>query len=254
LASYITTADAISKYFSDDPEWRRLSEAFHSIARVEGERRRQPKDVARDELKKREDYLFDNVYQAVVRQELQVLLMDGSRTFQLPGLYIYDTYEMADALRSGWAGKLTLTGPDTIWKDARLVFTDANWQQIQPQREGDSSGTVATVQRTNETPAMAAPAGERLPAQASDAVSSQSDGGTGLERVRAAMDAIKADRKQLRRADFEEMVRKFVGPRTNAATLGALWLELAPEGWRRPGQGSPPAGLMVDWKGFLSRK
>ena len=68
------------------------------------------------------------------------------------------------------------------------------------------------------------------------------------------MEAIKADRKQLRRADFDAMVREFVGPRTNADTLEALWLKLAPEGWRRPGQGSPPAGLMVDWKGFQSRK
>ena len=64
------------------------------------------------------------------------------------------------------------------------------------------------------------------------------------------MEAIKADRKQLRRADFEEMVRELVNPRTNAAILEALWLELAPEGWRRPGQGSPPAGLMVEWKDF----
>jgi hypothetical protein len=99
--------------------------------------------------------------------------------------------------------------------------------------------------------------GERLPPQAwdpSDAAASQSEGGTGLDRVRAVMEAITADRKQLRRADFDAMVREFVGPRTNAVTLEALWLELAPEGWRRPGQGSPPAGLMVDWKGFLSRK
>jgi hypothetical protein len=130
LGSYVTTADAIAKYFSDDPEWCRLSDEFHSIARDPGAlglypgKERQLEDEARAELAKRElakreDYLFDNVYQAVVRQALQVLLMDGSRTFQLPGLYTLDTHRMADALRSGWAAKLRLTGPDTIWTAAR---------------------------------------------------------------------------------------------------------------------------------------
>ena len=142
MSSYVTTADAISKYLSDDPEWNRLSDEFHSIARdpaalriglgsgkerkLEDEARA---ELAKRELAKREDYLFDNVYQAVVRQALQVLLMDGSRTFQLPGLYTLDTHRMADALRSGWAAKLRLTGPDTIWTGAQLVFTEENWRQ-----------------------------------------------------------------------------------------------------------------------------
>ena len=129
---------------SDDPEWSCLSDEFHSIARDPGAlslglglgsgKERKLEDEARAELTKRElakreDYLFDNVYQAVVRQALQVLLMDGSRTFQLPGLYTFDTHRMADALRSAWAAKLRLTGPDTIWTGARLVFTEENWRQ-----------------------------------------------------------------------------------------------------------------------------
>ena len=126
MSSYVGSADAISKYFSDDSEWCRLSDRFHAIGREPGNGR-QPKDDARAELAKREAFLLDNVYQAIVRQELQLLLMDGSRTFQLPGLYAYDTKGMADALQAAGATKLPLTGVDS-WNGARLVFPEENWQ------------------------------------------------------------------------------------------------------------------------------
>ena len=42
-------------------------------------------ELTKRELAKREDYLFDNVYQAVARQALQVLLMDGSRDVSITG-------------------------------------------------------------------------------------------------------------------------------------------------------------------------
>jgi hypothetical protein len=116
LPSYISTADAISKHLTDDREWRRLSDEFHKVARDPGslfgsgkERRLEDEacaELTKRELAHREDQLIDDVYQAVVLQELPVLLMDGCRTFQLPGLYTYDTPRMLDALRSGWAGKL----------------------------------------------------------------------------------------------------------------------------------------------------
>jgi hypothetical protein len=267
LPSFVSTADAISKYLLNDPEWCRLSDEFHSIARDPGAlglgpgKERQLEDEARAELAKRElakreDYLFDSVLQAVVRQELQVLLMDGYRMVQLPGLYLL-VLEMADALRSGWAGKLRLTGPDTIWNGARLVFPEEDWRQwlkSQATRR-DSPAAVGAVQRTEETPPMTANAGKRLPAQASDpadGAAPQSDDSSGLDRVRAVMRDIRLQRKQITRSDFNAMVRELVDPRTKAGTMDALWRKLAPDEWRRRGQGAPPAGLMVDWKDYLS--
>jgi hypothetical protein len=242
LPSYVGTADAISKYFSDDFEWRRLSDQFHSIARDPGalgskalgpgvlgpnkERQLEHEvraEQAKRELAKRENYLLDNVYAAVVQQELQLLLMDGDRTFQLPGLYIYDSARMVDALRSGWAGKLRLTGPDTAWQAARLVFPEADWQRCREEQA--------------QRPA--------------DDAASQSDDRAGLEKVRAVIRGIARDGNQLRRRDFDAMVRELVDRRILVAHLEALWRELSPREWRRPGQGSPSAGLMVAWKEYL---
>jgi hypothetical protein len=234
LPSFVSTADAISKYLTDDREWCRLSDEFHKITRDPGALGVGPKEerqlevevraeLAKRELASRENYLFGNVYQAAVQQELQVLLMDGCRTFQLPGLY---TYDMADALRSGWAGKLRLTGLDTAWRDARLVFREADWQRW---RESQAQPRVPAAIGTG----------------------SQSDDRTGLDRVRAVMQGIKLQGKQLRRSDFDAMVRELVDRRIKADTLDARWRELAPEEWRKPGQGPPPAGLMVHWKEYL---
>jgi hypothetical protein len=129
VPSYVTTADAISKYFSDDPEWCLLADNFNFIARGPGEEGG-PKDDARAKLKRREFDLFNNVYQAVVGKELPVLVaFDGASTFfQLPDHYLL-TAEMLDALKKGWAGWLRLNGRDKIWNGARLVFAEENWRQ-----------------------------------------------------------------------------------------------------------------------------
>jgi hypothetical protein len=128
LPGLVTTADAILKNFLDDPEWCRLTDKLNSIVRVP-DKARQPKDDARDKRNRRENDLFNNVYNAVVLQKLQVLVaIDGTNTFQLPGPYLV-SHEMRHALRTGWAETLRLTGQDTTWRGKRLVFTDENWRQ-----------------------------------------------------------------------------------------------------------------------------
>lgn len=80
-----------------------------------------------------------------------------------------------------------------------------------------------------------------------------SDAGTadGVATVRAVINAIRADKKQLKRIAFTSMVRELVKPRPTLPEIEALWRELAAEEWRKPGQGSPPAGVMVeDWESF----
>jgi hypothetical protein len=119
-----------------------------------------------------------------------------------------------------------LTGPDAAWRDARLVFPEADWQRW---RENQTQSGVV----------MAVGAG------------SQSDDPTGLDKVRAVMEGVTLHGKQLRRRHFNAMVRELVDPRVNSDSLDALWRQLAPEEWRKKGQGSPPTGLMVDWKDYL---
>lgn len=76
----------------------------------------------------------------------------------------------------------------------------------------------------------------------------------GAAKVRAIVDAIKADRKQLRRKAFDAMVRALVTPQPDSQALDALWREVTPEEWRKPGQGNPPTGRMVDnWKVYSPR-
>ena len=75
----------------------------------------------------------------------------------------------------------------------------------------------------------------------------------GIDRLRAVLDAIRADRKRLKRADFVAMVRELIDRRARLEAIDSLWRELAPAEWREQGPGSPPAGLMVkDWKSYLS--
>lgn len=125
MPSYILTADALLNFLSDDPEWCRLSDEFHSLSR---EDEPQKKHQVLDELKTCENELFDNVYQAVVGQKLQVLVsINETSTIQLPGTYLL-TDKIADALRSGWVETLRLVGRDTAWNGARLVFTEEKWQ------------------------------------------------------------------------------------------------------------------------------
>ena len=241
LSGYVGTADAISKYFSDDAEWCRLSDEFHSIARDPGGlsglgKERRLDDEARAELVKRalaqrENYLIDNVYQAVVRQELQVLLMDGSQTFQLPGLYIYDSARMVDALRSGWAGKLTLTGVDTRWNGARLVFAEADW------RRGHPSHVLRRGSDASQGERPGTPRGNRA------RVEKWSHRNRARQRHRCSKEQLKEyiaeildDRLRLRKGDFEAMCRR-LGFKPNE--IGRLWNDTVPEEWRKEGGGAP---------------
>src|SRR5262249_51639952 len=109
-----------------------------SIPRVLGADR-QPKDDVRDERQKRENDLLGNLLLAVVAQELKVLVMNGTNIVQLPGLYLISP-EMPRALGSGWAETLRLTGRDTNWRGARLVFDEENWRQW---RRSHKPGTAA---------------------------------------------------------------------------------------------------------------
>ncbi len=217
LPSYVSTADAISKYFSDDPEWCRLSDEFHSIARDPGalglgpneERELEDEmraELAKRELASRENYLFDNVYQAAVRQELQVLLTDGCRTFQLPGLY---TYEMADALRSGWAAKIRLTGPDTIWNEARLVFSEENWRQWWKNHR--TSSAEADVRKSAGEPTGIAQA-ETVPKSEAEPTGIVHESETPVaapkERLKGYIAEIVGDRLRLRKGDFDALCRR----------------------------------------------
>ena len=226
MSGYVGTADAILKYFSGDAEWCRLSDQFHVLER-DPSKEREPKDEARAELAKREAFLLDNVYQAIVRQELLVLLMDGGRTFQLPGLYAYDSHAMANALRSGWASKLRLTGPDTAWQAARLVFPEENWRhwrgsQSAPSSEADS----VSAKEVSKTPAV-----------------------TPKERLNNSIANVRRDRVRLLKADFHAMCR-YLGFRPNE--FEKLWNEVVPEDWRKAGGGAPAEGAIVkDWRLYL---
>jgi hypothetical protein len=74
----------------------------------------------------------------------------------------------------------------------------------------------------------------------------------GIAKVRSVMEAIKADRKQIKRTVFDDMVRELVDRRIKREDLNALWRELAPEEWRKQGQGSTPKAAKVeDWRSYL---
>jgi hypothetical protein len=77
----------------------------------------------------------------------------------------------------------------------------------------------------------------------------------GIAIVRAVIDAIKTDGKQLKRKTFNNMVRELIKPRPRGTNLEELWRELALEEWREVGQGSPLPGVMIeDWKSYLPEK
>lgn len=76
----------------------------------------------------------------------------------------------------------------------------------------------------------------------------------GMDTIRLVVNAIRADGKQLKRPDFNAMVRTLIWPQPDSRTLDGLWRDLTPEDWRKPGQGNPPVGRMVrDWKAYLPR-
>jgi hypothetical protein len=103
---------------------------------------------------------------------------------------------------------------------------------------------------TVERAAPQQPAADRAPTTAlPDAAATDSEI---LGWAKSVIERVVGDGRQLRRADFDAMLRMEFGVRLPPKAEDRFWSLAAPDGWRKQGQGKLPADRrVVDWRVYL---
>lgn len=228
MPSYISTDDAILDYLKHDPEWCRLSDAFHSISlpildrhTPEDQTYGNRKENARAQLKARQKLLVDEVYWDVAQGMLPVLFLAESMIFRVPDSYLASS-ELPVALESGRASHLRIASQDRNWSNARLVFSASVWQQwlARFRRRAGSVEQPTGMQDSTPTP-------EQLEFWLEPIVS-----------------RVVADGRQLTHRQLEALIRKKY-PEISSKDLQVVWRKAAPQEWQKPSQGNLPAQKRV---------
>jgi hypothetical protein len=146
---------------------------------------------------------------------------------------------------------------DLVGEIGELEREEANWQRMdtghRPSEELLKRDELARLRQTREAKELEL---KRLVDGSVTADAGKATGEPpGVAQIRAVVAAIQADGKQLKRSAFDKMVDKLASLPRGQKTKGrsTLWREIAPDGWRTEGQGTPGKGatMIENWEAYL---